>query len=103
MCLSGEKPGQASALIGVVAAAAAVGAVAALGRVEESVNVGVQLGDPVARHQERRQVEKIHKDFVAVTDRKEHQTHNDLFNIVCVSAVKNCCSHFQLVFINIYS
>lgn len=47
---------------------AAVGAVAALSRVQKSVNVGIQLGYPVARHQECCQVEKIHKNFVSVTN-----------------------------------
>lgn len=54
--------------------AAAVGAVAALGHVEERVNVGIQLGHPVARHQERCQVEQIHKHFVAVTKGKKKKT-----------------------------
>jgi len=56
--------------------AAAVGAVAAFGHVEELVNVGIQLGDPVARHQERRQIEQIHKHFVAVTKGTESHSSN---------------------------
>lgn len=56
-------------LVGVLAAA--VGAVAALGHVEEGVHVGIQLGHPVARHQERRQVEQIHKHFVAIAGGKK--------------------------------
>lgn len=51
--------------------AAAVGAVAALGRVEEGVNGGVELGHPVARYEERSQVEQIHEHLVAVTAGRE--------------------------------
>lgn len=56
-------------LVGVFAAE--VGAVAAFGHVEELVDVGVELGDPVTRHQEGRQIEQIHKHFVAVTEGRE--------------------------------
>uniref|UniRef100_A0A3P8UU44 Cathepsin O n=1 Tax=Cynoglossus semilaevis TaxID=244447 RepID=A0A3P8UU44_CYNSE len=52
-------------LVGVFTAA--VGAVAALSHVQKCVNVGIQLGNPVVRHQERCQVEKVHKHLVAVT------------------------------------
>ncbi len=57
-------------LVGVLTAA--VGAVAVFGHVGERMNVGIQLGHPVTRHQERRQVEQIHKHFVAVTKGKEN-------------------------------
>lgn len=56
-------------LVGILTAA--VRAVAALGHVQECMNVGIQLGHPVARHQERRQVEQIHKHFVAITAGKK--------------------------------
>lgn len=73
--------------------AAAVGAVAALGHVEERVDVGIQLGHPVARHQERCQVEQIHKHFVAVTKGKENHSFNiELMNLC------NVIRHLPLLF-----
>lgn len=57
--------------------AAAVWAVTALGCVEEGVDIRIQLGNPLARHQESCQVKQIHKHFVAVAKGKE----NHLVNI----------------------
>lgn len=50
-----------------VIAAAAVGAVAAFGHVQEGVLTRVQLGNPLPRNQEGGQVKKIHKHLVAIT------------------------------------
>lgn len=56
-------------LVGILTAA--VGAVAAFGRVEKGVNGRVELGHPVARHEERSQVEQVHKHLVAIAAGKE--------------------------------
>lgn len=55
-------------LVGVGVLAAAIRAVAALSGVQERVDIGIQFGNPLARHQEVGQVEQIHKDLVTVTD-----------------------------------
>lgn len=53
-------------LVWVIAAAAAVGAVAAFGHVQEGVLTRVQLGYPFPRNQEGGQVKQIHKHLVAI-------------------------------------
>lgn len=94
-------------LVWVIAAAAAVGAVAAFGHVQEGVLTRVQLGYPFPRNQEGGQVKQIHKHLVAITGKTYSYMNNSYQNILylCLSASCSedtyCCqftSHLALCF-----